>query len=61
LNGLIQEQVFVQQAIASNAFQIIRTSEFKGAHKLANSVFEVAFADEIISPPTPAATPFSAA
>lgn len=46
VNGAIQQHGFFQQPIAPDEFQIFHASEFRGAHKVAISVFDVAFPDE---------------
>ena len=46
VNGAIQKHGFFNQPIAPDEFQTFHTSEFKGAHKVAISVFDVAFPAE---------------
>lgn len=46
VDGAIQNHGFFQQAIRPDEMQILHASEFKGAHKVAISVFDVAFPAE---------------
>ena len=44
--GAIQQQGFLGRTVAPDEFKVFHDSEFKGAHKVAISVFNVAFPDE---------------
>jgi hypothetical protein len=46
VNGAIQQHGFLQQSISPDEIKVFHGGEFKGAHKVAISVFDVAFPNE---------------
>src|SRR5450631_2518812 len=46
VNGAIQGRNFLGQSVSPDEIKVFHGSEFKGAHKVAISVFDVAFPDQ---------------